>query len=200
MKRPRKAAAPRPEPLPRSDWVRRFVLGVAAWLVPAAIAWIVLAPYYNRFLTTAAENLVRVVESPNVTRLTVHDRHHLVIQRSDTSRPGKPWLGSIRTSDTHFPLIMLVAFFLAVPGIRWRRRLENLGWALLIAVFFHIVSLFFRVHFVYATQLGEFSAEHYGPLARNLWGISSHLLELPFKFALPFLLWAAFYIRRILPS
>lgn len=186
--------------MPRSEWARRFVVGVAVWLVPVAIAWIVLTPYYNRFLTTSAENLVRVAESPNVTRLTVHDRHHLVIQRSDYSIPDKPWLASIRTSDTHFPLIMLGAFFLAVPGVGWRRRLENLGWALLISVFFHIVSLFFRVHFVYATQLGEFSRENYGPLASNLWGISSHLLELPFKFALPFLLWAAFYVRQILPG
>ncbi len=194
MKRPPSANAPAP------DWARRFAVGVLLWLLPAAIVWMVVTPFYNRFLTTSAENLVRLTESPGVTRLTVHDRHHLVIQRSDYAIPDKPWLGSIRTSDTHFPTIMLAAFFLAVPGVSWRRRLENLGWALLIAAFFHIVSLFFRVNFVYATQLGAFSRENYGSLAINLWGISSHLLELPFKFAMPFLLWAAFYIRLVLPG
>ena len=197
MSRRRESAGPR---TPGGSWPRRFAVGVALWLVPIAVVWVVLTPFYNNFLTTAAERLVRLTESPGVTRLQVHDPHHLVITRTDYSPPGKRWLQSIRTTDTHFPLIMLGAFFLAVPGIGWRKRLENLGWALLIAVFFHIVSLFFRVQFVYATQLGSWSAEHHGPLARNFWGLSSHLLELPFKLALPFVLWAAFYVRHLLPS
>lgn len=184
----------------RKHWARRFAVGVAAWLLPVAVVWVILTPYYNNFLTKAAERLVRLTERPAVTRLHVHDPHHLVITRTDYSIPGKPWLYSIRTTDTHFPLIMLGAFFLAVPGIGWRKRLENLGWAVLISVFFHIVSLFFRVKFVYATQLGAWSIEHYGSLGRNFWGLSSHLLEVPFKFALPFVLWAAFYVRLLLPD
>ncbi len=183
----------------RRHWARRFAIGVAAWLLPVAVVWVILTPFYNNFLTKAAERLVRLTESPAVTRLQVHDPHHLVITRTDLPT-SRGWLQSIRTTDTHFPLIMLGAFFLAVPSIGWKKRLENLGWAVLIAVFFHIVSLYFRVHFVYATQLGAWSGEHYGTLARNFWGLSSHLLELPFKFALPFVLWAAFYVHYLLPD
>ena len=182
------------------NWPRRFAVGVMAWLVPVAILWIVLTPFYNRFLTTATENLVRLTESPSVTRLSVHERHYMVINRTDVQpAPDKAWLWSIRTTDTHFPLIMMAAFFLAVPGIGWKKRLENLGWAMLIAVFFHIVSLYFRVNFGYATQIPA-TVGDYGKVSRNLWGISSHMLELPFKFAMPFVLWAAFYIRHLLPA
>ncbi len=183
----------------RQAWPRRFAVGVAAWLLPVAVVWVLLTPFYNNFLTKAAERLVRLTERPAVTRLVVHDPHHLVITRTDFPT-ARGWLQSIRTTDTHFPLIMLGAFFLAVPGIGWKKRLENLGWGVLIAVFFHIVSLFFRTKFVYATQLGAWSGEHYGALAQNFWGLSSHLLELPFKFALPFVLWAAFYVRHLLPE
>ena len=76
----------------------------------------------------------------------------------------------------------------------WRERLANLGWAVLIAVFFHLLLLFFFVKFVYATQLGAWSLAHYGAFARNFFGLGKHLLDLPFKLALPLVLWAAFYI------
>lgn len=197
------ASNPRPPssrtPYSRTQWARRFAVAVAAWMLPVALVWILITGIYNRFLITSTENLVRLTEKPRVTRLQIHDRHHLVITRTDFST-GRGFLFSIRVTDTHFPLIMLWAFFLAAPGVGWRQRLENLGWATLIAIFFHIVALFFRVKFVYTTQLGAWSGEHYGVLARNFGGLSSHLLELPFKFALPFVLWTAFYVRHLLPG
>ena len=182
-----------------SSWSGRFGLAVVLWLIPAAGVWSLLTPTYNRFLTTSAENLVRLTESPRVTRLLVHDAHHFVVTRTDFAT-ARGWLESVRTTDVHFPLVMLAAFFLAVPGVAWRQRLENLGWALLASVFFHIVSHLFWVKFIYATQLGEWSAEHYNAWQINFWGLGKHLLDLPFKFAMPLLLWAAFYLRELLPG
>ena len=98
-----------------------------------------------------------------------------------------------RVTDLHFTLILTVALFLAVPAVERRRRAENLGWALLLSVLFHLLVLFFVVKFVYSTQLGAWSNEHYGPVAQNLWGFGKHMLDLPFKLALPFILWVAFY-------
>ena len=184
---------------PASSWSRRFLLAAVLWLLPVAAVWHLATPVYNAFLTESAENLVRLTERPRVTRLLVHDDHHLVITRTDVPSP-RGWLHSVRTTDVHFPLVMLGALFLGVPGVPWRRRLENLGWAALISVFFHIVSLFFWIKFVYATQLGEWSAAHYGTLQTNFWGLGKHLLDLPFKLAMPLLLWSAFYLRQLLPD
>ncbi len=182
-----------------TTWSGRFTLGVVLWLIPVAVVWMLLTPFYNKFLTTAAENLVRLTESPGVTRLLEHDDHHLLITRTDL--PNKRgFLDSVRTTDVHFPLVMLGAFFLAVPGVPWRRRLETLGWAALISVCFHIVSLLFWVKFTYATQLDTWSDANYSTWQQNFWGLGKHLLDLPFKFSLPLLLWAAFYLREMLPK
>jgi NADH dehydrogenase FAD-containing subunit len=86
---------------------------------------------------------------------------------------------------------------LAVPGVAGRERFANLGWALLIAVFFHIFLLALLVKFTYALQLGDWSLEHFGAFARNAYGLLTQLMDLPFKFALPLILWVAFYIRRV---
>ncbi len=180
-------------------WAYVFVRNVLLWLIPVAVFWLLLTPFYNRFLTQSTENLVRLGERPSVTRLQIHQTHHFLITRTDMP-PARGSLGSVRITDTHFPLIMLGAFFLAVPGVPWRRRLENLGWAVLASVFFHILSLALWVKFIYSTQLGSWSAANYTPFWQNFWGLAKHLADLPFKFALPLGLWAAFYLRNLLPG
>lgn len=184
-------------PQNRRSWAGRLILNILLWIVPVALVWMLLTPGYNRFLKTAAENLLLLSESPNVTDLLTQDRHTTHIRRRDFP-PSRSVVGSLRVTDLHFHLVLLAALFLAVPGVPWRERLANLGWAVLIAVFFHLLLLFFWVKFVYATQLGSWSLAHYGPFARNLFGLGKHLLDLPFKLSLPLVLWAFFYIRRML--
>jgi len=158
-----------------------------------------------------------------VTRLVPRRPHHFLVQRLDVRRPDGAPLGSVRVTDVHFPVVLTAVLFLAVPAppdangqstgrsqrrsqrraaansrtghqlSPWRRRLLFLGWALLVSFLFHLVSLVFWVEFVYATQLGQWSMEHYGAFARNFWGLGKHLLDLPFKLALPLILWCGFY-------
>ena len=156
--------------------------------------WVIVTPFYNRFLALAGERLTRAGEFPAVTRLHIDGTHDVLVTRSDLS--GKQgFVYRFRITDLHFNLILTVALFLAVPALERRRRAENLGWALLISIVYHILLVFFFVKFVYSTQLGSWSNEHYGPVAQNLWGFGKHLLDLPFKLALPFILWAGFYVR-----
>ena len=187
-----------PKALPKS-WGLLFIRNVLLWLVPVALLWTLFAPVYNRFLLGSAENLVRWTESPNVTALPRKDAHFAFIQRLDFP-PSRSLVHSFRVTDVHFHLVMLGVLFLAVPRISWKRRLENLGWALLITVFFDIFVIFLLVKFTYATQLGAWSAAHYGSFAQNFWGLGKHLFDLPFKLTLPFLLWAVFYLRELLPA
>ncbi len=167
------------------------------WLLPAAALWALLTPRYNFFLRTAGENLVRLTESPNVTRLDPRDEHYALIARLDFP-PDEEIVGSFRVTDLHFPAILLVALFLAVPDTPWRERLANLGLALLVTAVFQVVLVLFWVKFTYATQLGAWSLERYGAFGRNAWGLGKHLLDLPVKLALPLLLWAGFYLDRLL--
>jgi hypothetical protein len=182
---------------PRRSWAFLFIRNALLWLVPAALLWALVTPVYNRFLLGSAATLVHLTESPDVTDLPRQDDHFAYVSRRDFP-PSRSLVHSFRVTDVHFHLVMLAALFLAVPRIPWRRRLENLGWALLATVFFDIFLIFFYVKFTYATQLGAWSLAHYGAFARNFWGLGKHLLDLPFKFSLPFLLWAGFYLRDFL--
>lgn len=183
----------------RRRWTYRLVRNTALWLLPAAALWALATPSYNRFLEVAGENLTRLTERPKVTRLLPRDHHYAVISRLDFP-PAREVVGSLRVTDLHFPAILLAALFLAVPDAPWRERLGNLGVALVISAVFHVLLVLFWVKFTYATQLGAWSLERYGPFARNFWGMGKHLLDLPVKLALPFLLWAAFYLDRLLPA
>lgn len=176
------------------SWAARLVRRLLLWLLPAVLFWVIITPYYNRFLAVAGEWSTRATEFPAVTQLHIQETHQLLVTRSDLL--GKDgFVYKFRLTDLHFNLILTLALFLAVPRISQQRRMENLGWALLASVVFHILVLFFFVKFVYSTQLGAWSNEHYGPVAQNVWGFGKHLLDLPFKLALPFMLWAAFYFR-----
>jgi hypothetical protein len=197
MARARMARTSAPAKAPQKSWGLLFIRNVVLWLVPVALLWTLLAPVYNRFLLGSAENLAQWTESPNVTDLLRRDSHFAFISRRDFP-PAKSLVHSFRVTDVHFHLVMLGALFLAVPRIPWGKRLENLGWALLITVFFNIFLVFLYVKFTYATQLGAWSVAHYGPFARNFWGLGKHLFDLPFKLTLPFLLWTAFYLRELM--
>jgi hypothetical protein len=195
----KQATPPRPSPRPNPGhrWAPAFARNALLLLLPAALAWTAVTPFYNAFLLNAGENLVQLTESPNVTDLHRRDRHNAFIARRDFP-PARALVHSFRVTDVHFHLVLVLALFLAVPGIPWRRRLENLGWAVLATVCFDLLLIFFQVKFVYATQLGDWSLRNYGPVARNVWGLGKHLLDLPFKLGLPLLLWAGFYLRYLL--
>jgi hypothetical protein len=183
-------------PGPGPSWALRLVRNALLWVVPVALLWLLMTPVYNRFLLGSAQNLVHLTEYPSVTDLLRKDKHFAYISRRDFP-PATSLVHSFRVTDVHFHLIMLGVLFLAVPAISWRRRLENLGWAFLATIFFDIFLIFFYVKSTYATQLGPWSVEHYGAFSRNFWGLSAHVLDLAFKFALPFLLWVGFYYRDL---
>jgi hypothetical protein len=181
----------------RGTWAGRLVRNALLWLIPVWAVWTLSTPFYNLFLLTATENLLQLTESPNVTELLPKGRHDAYVQRRDFP-PVKSLVHAFRVTDLHFHLVLLGALFLAVPGIPWRKRLENLGYAVLVTVFFDLFLCFFVVKGAYATRLGAWSLAHYGPFARNAYGLTRHLLDLPFKLGLPLLLWAGFYLGRMM--
>lgn len=183
----------------KRTWAGRLVRNALLWLIPVWAVWTLVTPFYNFFLLTASENLLQLTESPNVTELLPKGRHDAYVQRLDFP-PVKSLVHAFRVTDVHFHGVLLGALFLAVPAVPWRQRLENLGYALLVTVFFDLFLCFFLVKAAYATRLGDWSVAHYGPFARNAYGLARHLLDLPFKLGLPLVLWAGFYLGRMLES
>jgi hypothetical protein len=174
----------------RVAFARLLARNALLWIVPVAILWLVLTPLYNRYLVAAGESLLHLGESPDATRLYLRDQGVLRITRLDVGG-GQSVLHETALSDFHFDWILLATLFLATPGVPMPRRLRALGWPALALLVFHLVLLVFYVESTYANSLGDWSARHYGALARNFWGLGKHTLNLPFKFALPFALWAA---------
>ena len=168
--------------------------------MPVWALWALATPLYNALLLRAGETVLNLVESPDVTELLLRQGgHDAYVARRDFP-PARTLVQPFRVTDLHFHLVLLGTLFLAVPGVPWRERLRHLGWAALATVVFDVVLLVVYVEAVYATRLGAWSLAHYGPLARNAWGMAEHLLDLPVKLALPFALWVGFYLRLLLPE
>ena len=190
-----KRAAPPPPPTP-SGWALRLARNAVLWLLPVTLLWVLLTPVYNRILLNSASGLLHLVERPPVTDLPPKGDHDAFVIRRDFP-PARAVIYRFRVTDLHFHLLLLGALFLAVPGLPWRERLRNLAWAALFTVCYDVLLVVFVVEFTYATQLGPWSLAHYGAVTRNLFGLGKHLLDLPFKLALPLLLWSAFYFRLL---
>src|SRR6185295_9496619 len=111
---------------PQPSWALLFIRNCLLWLLPAALLWALMTPFYNRFLLASGENLVHLTESPNVTDLLRRDDHFAYISRRDFP-PSRSLVHSFRVTDLHFHLVMLVTLFLPAPRLPCRRRLGPLG-------------------------------------------------------------------------
>ncbi|HVS15535.1 MAG TPA: hypothetical protein VMV46_16545, partial [Thermoanaerobaculia bacterium] len=97
--------------------IGRFLRHLLLWMIPLTVVWVALTPTYNSFLMHAASNATRLVESPNRTSLTMHDRHNVLIYRSDLrGNTSTGHVSSARLTSYHFPVLLMSAMFLAVPG------------------------------------------------------------------------------------
>ena len=195
---PRRSRGTREPPAARGGMARRLVRNILLCLPLAVLVWLALTPVYNRMLIDAGELVLHLGETPNQTRLYLRQGRYATVVRGDVSG-GQRSLGELPLADLHFNWILLVALFLAPPGVAGSLRWSRLGLAALAMLGFHVVLLVFHVEAHYALRLGEWSARHYGPVARNFWGLGKHVLDLPIKLGLPLLLWAGFYLRLLLP-
>jgi hypothetical protein len=191
---PHRRGSPPAQPAP--GWTAQLIRHTLLWLVPVVLVWWWATPVYNRVLLSSAGRLLAVFERPAVTELVAKGDDDALIERRDFP-PARAVVYQFRVTDVHFHLLLLGALFLAVPGLPWRERLRNLLFAALITAAYDVLVVIFIVEFVYSTQLAAWSLAHYGALARNFFGLGKHLLDLPFKLALPLLLWCAFYLPRL---
>jgi hypothetical protein len=186
-----------PKALHRS-WALVFIRNCLLWLLPAALLWALATPFYNRFLLVSAENLVHLTESPNVTDLLRQDDHFAYVSRRDFP-PSKSLAYSFRVTDVHFPLgdadgsvpRRPASTVASAPG---EPRLGSAGDCVL-RYRADLLPCEIRLR----DRPRRLEPAHYGALPRNFWGLGKHLLDLPLKFSLPFLLWSGFYLGKLSP-
>jgi hypothetical protein len=160
----------------------RAFAGFAAGLA----LWALATPAYNRVLAGFAEPVVRLLERPRATRLYAEDRR-IVVDRSDfPSTSDRP---SLPADDLTFDVILLLTLAGTTKGLFRDRAMRGLALACCVLFGLHVGALVVSVQAFYATQLGAWSAAHYGAFARNLWGTAAHFWRLAGCFAAPFLLW-----------
>ncbi len=170
-------------------------LRALAGFLGALAFWLAFSAPYERFLAAAAETVLRATERPPVTRLSARGGE-IVVDRSDfppaAPRPGLP------AADLHFNLALLAALF-ALDRRPWEagRVAAFLGGCVLLSAV-QVTALIFQVRSVYATDLGAWSAAHYGSLARNFWSSGFHFYQIAGRFAAPFAIWWLF--RRDQPE
>ena len=164
----------------------RAALRLLIGFLLALAFWFLFASAYERVLAPAAEFLIRLGESPSVTRLEAPGKEFLV-KRADFP-PGAPYPG-LPSPDLHFNFVLLGALF-ALPPRPWRQK--NVTRFLLAALCLfavHIVFLVFQVESVYANNFREWSAAHYSAFERNFWGAGFHFYQIAGRFAAPFAIW-----------
>jgi hypothetical protein len=160
---------------------RALLRGLAGFAVGLAV-WAGFSAPYERLLAGAAETLLRLGESPAVTRLEAKGGE-IIVERSDfppaAPRPGLP------ASDIHFDFVILATLFAASRPFRAERALP--GFAILFGL--HVAALVCQVESLYATRLGAWSEAHYGTFARNFWASAFHVWQIAGRFAAPFAIW-----------
>ena len=173
--------------MPKDLWPR-LAKGATGFLLGLTFWWAMSNPY-ARLLSSLCEPLIRLAESPAVTRL-IAGGTELTIDRDDfprsSPRPGLPLM------DLTANVILLATLF-AVNRRPLRDR--NVGRLLIAGLFLvvvHVVAVVMNVESIYALRLGPWSAQNYGPVARNFWGAAAHFYRLIGAFGAVFALWWLF--------
>jgi hypothetical protein len=167
----------------------RAAIRLVAGFLLALAFWFLFSATYETLVAPAAEFLVRLGENPAVTRLEAPGREFL-LKRSDYP-PGAPTPG-LPAPDLHFNFVLLAALF-ALPRRPWRTgNVVRFLLAALCLYLVHVLFLVFQVESAYATRFGEWSAAHYGKVARNFWAAGFHFYQIAGRFAAPFAIWWAF--------
>jgi hypothetical protein len=155
-----------------------FAVGVGLWFG--------FREAYERPLAAAAQVVLRAFERPPVTSLSARSGEILLDRSdfpSDSPRPGLP------ADDIHFNFVLLTALFALQPQFFEGRVLLRLIAALSLLFLVHVAAVIFQVQSVYVMNLGQWSAAHYGRLARNLWAGGFHFYLVAGRFAAPFAIW-----------
>lgn len=173
--------------MPKSLWLA-LARGAAGFLAGLGL-WLALSDPYSRLLAAISEPLIRVFESPSVTRLIPRGAQ-FTIDRSDFP-PGSP-RPALAPMKLTFNIILLTTLFAANRKPLADRNVLGFFLASLVLLLVHVGAVIANIQSIYALQLGTWSERNYGPVARNFWAGAAHFYTVIGVFGSGFALWWLF--------
>lgn len=168
----------------RLDW-RAAVKALAGFAAGLAV-WAFLSTPYNGLLAKGAETLMRLFESPDVTRLNA-DGDYITVDRVDFSPRSKH--PAIPAHDLTFNFIIITALFAMERRTFGDRNIAGFAIASVVLMWTHVLAVITEVMSIYVTKLGAWSLVHYGAVARNFWGTANAGYRTVLMYAIAFGLW-----------
>lgn len=158
----------------------RFLTGLAA----GTLLWLYSMPSYHLLLAAGTQPLLRIdrrfADASLVTRGTSIEVH--------SDHGSFPPL-ALPAGELTYNVILLAGLFAASSAPMSRRNLLAAAAAMVAVVLLHFIAALITIESGYAIRAGNWSDEHYGVLAANLWVGTEMFYRLVGMFAVPFVFW-----------
>ncbi len=176
----------------------RFLLFLAALLVLYPLLLFLVGkvgPLYDRLLAAASQGILSLSEGHSPTTLVAGEAERIflvpeTVPETMTAAGFQPSLVFIRTRMNHINLALLLALFLATPGLGLIHRLRVTLISSGILFLAHVLILLVYFKYIYAVRLGEYSPFLFGPIRRFIYEWSYLFLRAVGWPALPLAIWA----------
>ena len=165
-------------------WPR--VLRFIAALIAAAIVWYNLTPFYGRFLAAAAAPLIRIDRRFRDVRVFGAERI-ISVRAKETQSDLPP--ADIPADQLTYNVILLTALFASNRKPIGDRNVAGFLTSTAIVAVLHIVAVLLSVESTYAVRMNEWSAAHYGTVARTFWLYAEIFYRLVGMFGVVFVCW-----------
>jgi len=162
--------------------------------------WENLAPAYTHLLGALTQATIRFTElfGTDATRAatTVLVRGNGIFYTHRLFPGARP--PGIPADWVQANMVLLIPLMLATPAPSLRARLLRLGLALALALMLQVLGLVVTIKSTWASQLGSFSALHYGWLQRKLYQFLDAFFQSFDTQLFPFAIWAGIHFRQLL--
>lgn len=155
-------------------------------MIAAAVVWYNLTPLYDRFLAAAASPLIRIDRRFRDTRVFAAER--IISIRAKETRSALP-PADIPADQLTYNVILLWALFASNRKPVSDRNVVAFLSSTAIVVVLHILAVLLSVESTYAVRMNEWSAEHYGTVARYFWLYAEIFYRLVGMFGVAFACW-----------
>ena len=147
----------------------RFLLA----LMTASLVWVALGPFYERGLTAVSLALLHAIEPQPMTATARVESPYAFVAPTDAFRSLGEQRLDLATIHDNVPL--LVALFLASPGLTRRRRLGGLAVAAVVLAATHVLHFALSVQWRYALEnVGPYRVVELDYLTRGFWRSLDH--------------------------